>query len=421
MVDNIYSQCYNSTYFNYIERIVKESYMSGSTTSDFFQNQKEKSKIKTYIVSEFFKAYYSILYNAKYIKKGFNYIDLFCGPGVYKDGSKSTPVVLLDIINNSNGDIAKKINMVFNDDNKEYYESLSSIIMSHPVYNKLSNKPIVYNKPAKNVDLNSILSNKNPTFSFIDPWGYKDISANQIKALVTSIGSDCILFFNVNRILQDLPKPTSEKHMRNIFGEEYTNALKIANNTVIKQNVKCKKFVELFSKNLYNQYFEKLKNRGYRLFVLPFSFGQDDTSKTSHYILFISKNHKAISEMKKIMVRKSNSFSSELSYDSKNELKISFFSRSDNIYRDVTNIIVEMLNNKKSLFSKKYTIIEWFEIFDRYSMKKDYIVTPYEFNEFKDVIDALDKQGYIDIHSDIKKKRITNKVIFSFKNSTMEI
>lgn len=395
--------------------------MSSSTTNDFFQNQKEKSKIKTYIVSEFFKAYYPILDRAKYIKNGFNYIDLFCGPGVYKDGSKSTPIVLLDIINNSNSDIAKKINMVFNDDNKEFCESLNSNIMSHPAYNKLSNKPIIFNGSAKDVNLDGILSNRNPTFSFIDPWGYKDISANQIKSLVTSIGSDCILFFNVNSILQDLPKPTSEKHMRNIFGEEYSNALKIANDSVINQNIKCKKFVELFSKNLFEQYFENRESKGYRLFVLPFSFGQDDSSKTSHYILFISKNHKAIFEMKKIMVRKSNSFSSELSFDSKNELKISFFSRSDNIYRDVTNIIVEMLNSKNSLISQKYTIINWFEIFDRYSMKKDYIVTPYEFNEFKGVIEALDKQGHIDIHSKINRKRITNDVVISFKNSIMEI
>ena len=59
-----------------------------STTDNFFAAQKEKSRVKTLIVTEFFKAYFPII-NAQF-KQDIWYIDLFCGPGYYDDGSACT-------------------------------------------------------------------------------------------------------------------------------------------------------------------------------------------------------------------------------------------------------------------------------------------------------------------------------------------
>ena len=392
--------------------------MKTSTTDNFFAEQKEKSKVKTYIVSEFFKAYYSILYNANLTKDGITYIDLFSGPGIYDDGTKSTPAILLDIINNSEMDMAKKILMIFNDENTIYYNSLKSYIENHAVYNKMARKPIIYNKSANEVNIKSYLSK--PIFSFVDPWGYKDVSAEQIKDLVESIGSDCILFFNVNRILQDLPKPTSCAHMQKIFGIEYSNACILAEDKQISQHEKGKKFVELFSKNLYNQEFAALKSNGYRLFVLPFAFKQDEMDKTSHYILFISKNHKAILEMKNIMVKKSNSNTSELSYDDKNALNFSFFSRDDNIKQDIENTVIKMLLNNQTLVGKEASLSKWFEYVDRYNMKTQYIVTPYTFKEFQETISLMDENNLINVVSEVKRKRITQKAVISFNSNVLE-
>ena len=52
-----------------------------STTDNFFAVQKEKSRVKTLIVTEFFKAYFPII-NATF-RRDIWYIDLFCGPGCY--------------------------------------------------------------------------------------------------------------------------------------------------------------------------------------------------------------------------------------------------------------------------------------------------------------------------------------------------
>ena len=71
--------------------------MKKSTTDNFFDSQKEKSKIKVHIVTEFFKTYFSIINHTGFSDEIY-YIDLFCGPGKYNDGTKSTPLVLFDII-----------------------------------------------------------------------------------------------------------------------------------------------------------------------------------------------------------------------------------------------------------------------------------------------------------------------------------
>ncbi len=395
--------------------------MKGSTTDGFFEEQKEKSRIKSYIVSEFFKTYYSILFNAKMTKNGFNYIDLFSGPGVYKDGSKSTPALLLDFINTSVSDIASQITMIFNDENPDFCQTLKGVVENHPAYCRMRNKPIIYNDSASNVNIQQYLIQGHPTFSFIDPWGYKDISATQVKDLVKSIGSDCILFFNVNRILQDLSKPTSESHMTNIFGSEYDNACALVNKSDLNQQQKSRKFVKLFSKNLYNREFAFLKKRGYRLYVLPFAFMQDEMDKTSHYILFVSKNHKAISEMKRIMVKQSNSNSEELFYDNKTaNMLFSLFSRKDNISQEIEKIILKMLQDAPSLIFQECSIIKWFELMDRYSMKTNYIVTPYVFNEFKEAVSKMDDKGLIEVTSTIKRKRITKNAVIKFKNIALE-
>ena len=307
--------------------------MSGSTTKDFFNEQNSKSHVKSKIVVSFFETYFSIINNTDFSKNGIYYIDLFSGPGIYKNGDISTPMQILNTIDKfSKDDAVNKLKLVFNDENTEFAKALKTNITNHPVYSRLKTKPVVLNKKTSNVDLSIYTQYGCPIFSFIDPWGYKDVSFSQIHNLVRPIGSDCILFFNVNRILQDINKPSSNIHMNELFGKELPNALDVAKDPLLSQKQKGESFVKLFSRNLYDMYFTTFKNLNHSLFVLPFAFRQDNANKTSHYIVFITKNYKAITEMKKIMVANSNSNTTVLAYDEKDEYTISFFNRYDNIY-----------------------------------------------------------------------------------------
>ena len=391
--------------------------MSGSTTKDFFNEQNSKSHVKSKIVVSFFETYFSIINNTDFSKNGIYYIDLFSGPGIYKNGDISTPMQILNTIDKfSKDDAVNKLKLVFNDENTEFAKALKTNITNHPVYSRLKTKPVVLNKKTSNVDLSIYTQYGCPIFSFVDPWGYKDVSFSQIHNLVRPIGSDCILFFNVNRILQDINKPSSNIHMNELFGKELPNALDVAKDPLLSQKQKGESFVKLFSRNLYDMYFTTFKNLNHSLFVLPFAFRQDNANKTSHYIVFITKNYKAITEMKKIMVANSNSNTTVLAYDEKDEYTISFFNRYDNIYLEVKNLIIDMLSNNKKLLRTTKNINGWAEYIDRYSMSKNSIITPYTLNEIKNVIKSLDKKGYITIYSEVKRTRITNTSLFSFNS-----
>ncbi len=66
-------------------------------TGTFFEESKEQSTIKAEIVANYFWAWAKVILSSVK-KRGGNiaYIDLFSGPGRYKDGSKSTPLLILE-------------------------------------------------------------------------------------------------------------------------------------------------------------------------------------------------------------------------------------------------------------------------------------------------------------------------------------
>lgn len=62
------------------------------STSDFFDEFREQSLVKTEIVTKYFGAWAKIMISlAKKRNNNIAYVDLFSGPGRYKDGSESTP------------------------------------------------------------------------------------------------------------------------------------------------------------------------------------------------------------------------------------------------------------------------------------------------------------------------------------------
>jgi three-Cys-motif partner protein len=376
-----------------------------STTDNFFGQQQEKSKIKTLIVTDFFKAYFPIINNS--VGKESNeiiYLDLFCGPGKFDDGANSTPLALLDLINNfKNDEIRNKLRIVFNDENEDFVELLNENISSHEVLGRLKFKPTIMNKRAGEVDIKLFTNKEVPIFSFIDPWGYKDVSAKHVWDLVKNVGSDCVLFFNSNRCLMDIPKESQSCHFQMIFGDQLSNVVNVVNSPLYGQKIKTQKIVELFSRNLY-EVMSKENYPHYRLYVLPFAFEADDKEKVSHHIVFISKSHKAVLEMKKVMVKHCNVNSDCLGFDSKDQLQISLFNRADYIDNSIVEIVKTYFLNKPKSFNHTWTIASLLEVLDRYNMEKHYQVTPYTFEELKGTIENMCNKGKITLIIENGKK-----------------
>jgi three-Cys-motif partner protein len=64
--------------------------------SNFFDESEEQSAIKKAIVSKYFMAWAQVIIpSAEKHDNRIAYIDLFCGPDRYKDGTESTPIQIL--------------------------------------------------------------------------------------------------------------------------------------------------------------------------------------------------------------------------------------------------------------------------------------------------------------------------------------
>lgn len=151
-------------------------------TGRFFDESREQSRIKTRIVSKYFFAWTQVIV-PKVKSRGGNrvaFIDLFAGPGRYKDEVPSTPLRVL-------GSAAKDPTLrnmlvgIFNDAHAPYARSLEEAIDSMPEFGQLKYKPRVGNRqvgPAIVEELEAI--KMVPSLLFVDPWGYKGLSLRLI-------------------------------------------------------------------------------------------------------------------------------------------------------------------------------------------------------------------------------------------------
>jgi three-Cys-motif partner protein len=256
--------------------------------------------IKARIVSKYFSAWAYVILG---VKKRFPqydqrmaYIDLFAGPGRYDDQSKSTPLLVLETII-ANADLSDRVITLFNDKNNANIENLQSAIAQLSNVERLKFAPRFFNKDVGD-EIAKIFGGMNlvPTFFFVDPWGYKGLSLNLVSSIIKDWGCDCVFFFNYNRINMGVNNDAIKQHMLSIFGEEGLNAVREESK---KTNVPAEREIIVMQALC-----DALKNNGSR-FVLPFRFKNDNGNRTSHHLIFISKNFRGYDIMKEIMAKES--------------------------------------------------------------------------------------------------------------------
>ncbi|MEA5572645.1 three-Cys-motif partner protein TcmP [Calothrix sp. UHCC 0171] len=270
----------------------------------FFDEQKEQSLIKARIVEKYFWAWAKVIIGVikgtkikgRRVDERIAYIDLFAGPGRYKDGSESTPLKVLETAL-SEPDMQNMLVTVFNDVNTNNVNSLQQAINSLPNINNLKYQPQIINQEVgENIvrkfnDIKLI-----PTLFFVDPWGYKGLSLQLINSVVKDWGCDCIFFFNYNRINMGLNNAAVEEHLNALFG-------KVRADEVRKQLKQLQP--EERELTIVEAICEALKEMGGE-YVLPFGFKNDKGNRTSHHLIFVSKHVKGYEIMKDIMAKESS-------------------------------------------------------------------------------------------------------------------
>lgn len=264
---------------------------------EFFDEAREQSRVKSKIVAKYFWAWAKVITSAaKGRTDRIAYIDLFAGPGKYKDDTPSTPVIVLQKAI-SDPQLRQMLVTIFNDKTTAFTQSLQEAIDAIPGVETLKFKPQVKNeevgpKIAESFQRSPLI----PTLLFVDPWGYKGLSLALIASVLRNWGCDCIFFFNYNRINAGLNNDVVREHMNDLFGEKRADGIR-------------EKLIGLRPEEREALIIEELslalRQQGIQ-YVLPFTFKTDQGARTSHHLIFASKNFKGYEIMKLIMAKESS-------------------------------------------------------------------------------------------------------------------
>jgi len=266
--------------------------------TSFFEQSTDQSRVKAAIVANYFWAWAKVILSvAKNSKdRRIAYIDLFAGPGRYTDGTMSTPLLILKRAV-SDPDMREMLVTVFNDRNSDHSKTLETAIASVKGIESLHYKPQVNNyevgdELVKQFEQMSLV----PTLFFVDPWGYKGLSLRLINSVLKDWGCDCIFFFNYNRINMGLPNDAVDEHMDCLFGKARADKLRAALQGLAPEERETAIVEELA---------EALQELGGK-YVLPFGFLNDEGTRTSHYLIFVSKHVRGYEIMKQVMASQSS-------------------------------------------------------------------------------------------------------------------
>jgi three-Cys-motif partner protein len=269
------------------------------TGNSFFDEQKEQSLIKARIVEKYFWVWAKVVIPTVKMSASeprIAYIDLFAGAGRYRDGSKSTPVKVLETAI-ADPDMRNMLVSIFNDADTENVNSLQQAIDLIPGVENLKYRPQILNHEVGDNVVKTFQERRLvPTLFFVDPWGYKGLSLQLINSVVKDWGCDCIFFFNYNRINMGLSNDAVKEHMNALFGKVRADQVREKLNKLSPQERELS-VVEAIC--------EALKEMGGQ-YVLPFRFRHEIGNRTSHHLIFVSKHVRGYEIMKEIMTKESS-------------------------------------------------------------------------------------------------------------------
>lgn len=231
------------------------------------------------------------------------YIDLYSGPGRYRDGKPSTPILVIEQAL-KDPQLRDRLVTIFNDHDQQSVAQLQRELEGIGAH-QLRYPPVLL---CSEVDerLTRELSRVHfpPALSFIDPWGYKGVSLDLLRALMRTRGSERVLFFNYRRINPATNNPAVEERMRELFGNELAMELKRELPGLSahgREGFIISKFRDVLRQSVAR-------------YVLPFRFLNPRGTRTTHHLLFLTNHPLGLGIMKDIMRREGGSESAPLEY-----------------------------------------------------------------------------------------------------------
>jgi three-Cys-motif partner protein len=349
----------------------------------FFEERSDQSEVKARIVQKYFYAWANVIMPTAQNWGGkIAYIDLYAGPGRYKDGAASTPLLVLQhAIDHPK--MSKMLVAYFNDADSQNSATLQSEINKLPGIESLAHKPAV-SCGQVDEDAEKFFNEANlvPSFTFVDPFGYKGLSLRIVNGVIKDWGCDCVFFFNYSRINAGISNPLVENHMNALFGKDRADSLRVRLPS---------KSPEMREALILEELAQAIKEMG-GSYVLPFRFRNASGKRTSHSLVFVSKHFKGYSIMKEIMAKESSTEDQgvpSLTYSPADASMPLLFS----LQRPLDDLQEMLL----IVFAGQEISTE--QIYEKHSVD-----TPYILKNYKTVLSKLEEQGEITVRS-LKGKR----------------
>ena len=368
----------------------------------FFEERGEQSAVKAEIVQKYFSAWANIVLPStqQYGTGKIAYIDLYAGPGRYKDGAVSTPLRVLQKAIES-PKISGALVALFNDMDQNNTQTLQAEINELPGIENLKYKPIVNCNPVDK-DAEEYFSTTRiiPSFTFLDPFGYKGLSLRLVNGVIKDWGCDCIFFFNYNRISLGISNPMVQSHMAELFGVKRAAQLKI-NVEGVKPALREQMILEELTQALMDMGGE---------FVLPFRF-RNDKGRLTYHLVFVSKSFKGYEVMKQIMASASSTADqgvASFAYSPADESMPLLFE------------LTRPLDDLEGMLKKEYAgeTISMLDIYQSHSVGR-----PYLSKNYKDVLKKMEETGYITVSDPEGKPRrkgsFADRLVVSFPKAAV--
>jgi three-Cys-motif partner protein len=365
--------------------------------SNFFNEQLSGSKIKTSIVSKYFLAWANVMVaNVRGRGDKIGYLDFFCGPGKYEDGSDSTPLIILKAAVN-NPDFSKMLVTIFNDADQANVDILEEEVLKISGIDRLKYQPdfakeTVGNQLAEKLKKLELV----PSLIFLDPFGYKGLSLELIASVIKDWGCDCIFFFNYNRINAALTNKKFVGLVNSIFGEETADLLR-EKVEKLKPEEREELILEYFMEEL-----KKIKGK----YSISFKFFKENSSKTSHFIFFTTKHPLGYKIMKQTMATHCATRGGvpTYEYDPKQEMNEQM-----DLFEDDNSEIQFLAKEIHKLYKGKTKTRK--EIYEEHNIRRPYIE-----NNYKDALLLLEQEGKISIDPPAgKRKKMKGKLTLGEK------
>lgn len=340
----------------------------------FFDERTDQSEVKARIVQKYFYVWAKVVApTAKTMDNKIAYIDLYAGPGRYKDGSESTPLLVLERAI-EDPQLSEMLVTLLNDADRNHTATLQGEIDKLPGIKKLKHKPQVLCGPVGE-DAEKFFNKTRlvPSFTFVDPFGYKGLSLKIVNGVIKDWGCDCVFFFNYNRINAGISNPAVEHHVDALFGDDRAHKLR-----ELLPNKKPHEREALILEEIA----QAIKEMGGQ-FVLPFRFRNASGTRTSHSLIFVSKHFKGYEIMKDIMAKESSTVEQGVP---------SFTYSPADASTPLLFALSQPLDALEGMLTQKFAgqVLSMVEIYRRHNVD-----TPYIKKNYKEALGRLERAGKI--------------------------